>query len=134
MIARADELIARDLPGLTLSPRVRARRLAFAHVKYALDSLEEGDPASARRALREALAADPRTLMRIHAIVAVAGLHGGEPMRRAIARLRRFEARVQLGRVFAERSAPLLRARPRLVRRDGGEPSRPLEGAARASR
>jgi glycosyltransferase involved in cell wall biosynthesis len=96
MIARADELIARDMPGFDLSPAQRSRRLAGALRKAALDALDEDDLAAARRLLAAAVRAEPGSLAGAQGLAALAGALGGRPARRAVTWLRDLESSVQV--------------------------------------
>jgi hypothetical protein len=97
MTRRNDELIATHMNGWQVPGRARARRHEYAHLKAALDVLEEGDEAAARRHVRAAVRASGHALMNPRTYAALAGSVGGEPLRRAVSTIREFERRAQLG-------------------------------------
>ena len=68
-----------------------------ANLKAALDYMEEGDAAAARRHIRAAIRASGRALVNPRTWLALAGATGGAPVRGAIARLRVLESRAQVG-------------------------------------
>jgi glycosyltransferase involved in cell wall biosynthesis len=97
MTRRNDELIAEGMDGWELPARVRRRRLEYAHLKAALDYLDEGDAAAARQHLRTAVQHSGHALVNPRTYLASAGLIGGDALRSAIGRLRVLESRVQVG-------------------------------------
>jgi glycosyltransferase involved in cell wall biosynthesis len=97
MTRRNDELIAKHMNGWQLPGRARARRLEYAHLKAALDVVEQGDEAGARRHVRAAVRASGHALVNPRTYVALAGSVGGEPLRRAVSKIRELEGRAQIG-------------------------------------
>lgn len=97
MTCRNDELIAAHMNGWRVPARARARRLEYAHLKAALDVLDEGDEAAARRYVRAAVRASGHALINPRTYAALAGSVGGGPLRRAVSQVRVFESRAQIG-------------------------------------
>jgi glycosyltransferase involved in cell wall biosynthesis len=115
MTRRNDELVAAHMGGWQVPQRARARRREYAHLKAALDVLEEGDETAARRHVRAAARASRHTLINPRAYAALAGSVGGRPLRQAVARLRVFESRAQIGNRLNEL---VLKAKARARGRD----------------
>jgi hypothetical protein len=96
VIRRFDELIAQDMPGFTLPAGLREHSKAYAHLKAALEALDDDQAWLARQHIRKAAEWDPATLLHARGMAAVSAAYGGPPTRRAITRLREFESRVRV--------------------------------------
>jgi glycosyltransferase involved in cell wall biosynthesis len=109
MTRRNDELIAEAMDGWKLPARVRRRRYEYAHLKAALDYLDESDHAAARQHLRAALQLSGHAFVNPRTFLVSAGLVGGRALRSAIGSLRVLESRVQVGYRVRQAATRLVR-------------------------